>query len=527
MKKIIALLSALIFVITGCSSSETAAVQGSVTGQGASINSENNDETELQLSMNMTKTLNPLLNSDETVNDVFTLMYENLVNIGEDGKAEPNIADSWTFDEDGKTAHITLKSSVSFSDGSILTADDVIYSLRTIDNAENSYYKSCTDHIKNWSAQGSYQIDITFYDSGAGNMVYLAFPVISSAFYGGDYAVMSDNPTTAVTTGLYRFESFSPAKELMLTAAMNDFKGQAAVNKITVTMTKDRETQLNLFTKGITDILPAEETELAGGNTAFNGKRVSYITNVYDFIGFNFNNAVFMDRNIRQAIAYSLDIQNIIDGIYLGNAERAYSPVRTSSWLYDSSVYGYDNDLTTAKMLVEQSGWRFRTSQTVRENEDGRKLQAAILVNKENSERCQVAQNLASALNALGFEVSVTEADYQTYMDKIHNGSYDIFVGGWTVSPSNDFSNMFGTDNNVMGYSSSRMDEYISECSSAVTDEEMMTAYGKLQNYISQELPYISLVYRKSSVYMSQRIHGDLTPVRNRVFNGIENITVR
>ena len=178
-------------------------------------------------------------------------------------------------------------------------------------------------------------------------------------------------------------------------------------------------------------------------------------------------------------------------------------------------------------MLVEQSGWRFRTSQTVRENEDGRKLQAAILVNKENSERCQVAQNLASALNALGFEVSVTEADYQTYMDKINNGSYDIFVGGWTVSPSNDFSNMFGTDNNVMGYSSTRMDEYISECSSAVTDEEMMTAYGKLQNYISQELPYISLVYRKSSVYMSQRIHGDLTPVRNRVFNGIENITVR
>ena len=44
MKKIFALHCALIFVITGCSSSETAAVQSSVTGQGASINSENNDE---------------------------------------------------------------------------------------------------------------------------------------------------------------------------------------------------------------------------------------------------------------------------------------------------------------------------------------------------------------------------------------------------------------------------------------------------------------------------------------------------
>ena len=97
------------------------------------------------------KTLNPLVNSDESVDAALSLMYEKLIVIDESGKAQPNIAESWTFDEDGSTAYINLKNNVCFSDGTRLTAYDVAYSLKTIDNAENSYYKNCVDNIKTWS----------------------------------------------------------------------------------------------------------------------------------------------------------------------------------------------------------------------------------------------------------------------------------------------------------------------------------------------------------------------------------------
>ncbi|MEA4972307.1 Oligopeptide-binding protein AppA [bioreactor metagenome] len=527
MKKTIALVSAILLLLTGCSSSETKTVEGNVTGQGAPITTEGESENVINLSMSVVRSLNPIFNTDETVNNVFSLMYEKLINIGSDGKAEPNIAESWSFNDEGNVLTLNLRNDVCFSDGSSLTAYDVAYSLKTIDRAEASYYKNCSNNIKTWSVSSDYSMTVTFYNDGGNNIYYLSFPVISRTLYGGDYAVDSDSPNTALTNGLYRFDSLAEAKQLSLVASLNCFKGMAEVEKVMVTMTKDRSTQINLFSQGISDLLPADETELAGQSTAVGVNKTNYVTNIYDFIGFNFNNNIFGDRNIRQAIAYSVDQDSIIESVYLGNAEKAYSPISSSSWLYDKNVYGYDYDIQTAKMLLEQSGWRFRTSSSVRENTDGGKLSATILVNKENNERNQIAQIIADSLKVLGFEISIDSVDYETYKQRVESGSFDILVGSWTLSPVNDFSFMFETGNNSIGYSSEKMDEYIKNCNTAVTDEQMTEAYGKFQKYVSQELPYISLVFRQSSVYSSQRLQGDIIPARYNVFNGIKNVTVK
>lgn len=132
-------------------------------------------------------------------------MYEKLINIGADGKAEHNIAESWTFNEDGSVVNINLKNNICFSDGTRLTAYDVAYSLKTIDNAENSFYKNCVENIKTWSVTGDYSISITFYESGGNNIYYLSVPIISSTFYGGDYAdedVKTVLPSETVYTDL-------------------------------------------------------------------------------------------------------------------------------------------------------------------------------------------------------------------------------------------------------------------------------------------------------------------------------------
>lgn len=527
MKKTIALMSIIFVLLTGCTSTETKTVEGNVTGQGAPITTEAESENVINLSMSIVRNLNPIFNTDQTANDVYSLMYENLVNIGGNGKAEPNIAESWSFNDEGNVLTLNLRNDVCFSDGSKLTAYDVAYTLKTIDRADTSYYKNCTNNIKTWSVTGNYTMTVTFYNDSGNNIYYLSFPIISSTFYGGEYAEEDSCTDTALTTGLYRFESLSKGKQLTLVSSLNCFNGMADVKKINVTMTKDRDTQINLFSQGISDLLAADETELAGQKTVLDLNKINYVTNVYDFIGFNFKNDIFNDRNIRQAVAYSVDESSIIDSVYLGNAEKAYSPISLSSWLYDSSVYGYVYDISTAKMLLEQSGWRFRTSSSVRENTDGKMLSATILVNKENNERNQIAQILADSLKILGFEISIDSVDYESYKQKIESGSFDILIGSWSLSPVNNFTFMFGTDNNSIGYSSEKMDEYIENCNTAVTDEQMKEAYSKLQKYISQEIPYISLVFRQSSVYMSQRLQGEINPVEYNIFNGIENIKIK
>ncbi len=536
MRRFFALFGAVVLLVTGCTRTQTTTVSGDVTGQGVSIDKEADTEDVITMSMSMAKTLNPLINSDESVDRVLSLMYEKLITIGADGKAQPNIADSWTFNADGSVAYIELNKNVCFSNGTRLTAYDVAYSLKTIDNADNSYYKNCVENIKTWSVTGDYSISVTFYEPSGRNIYYLALPIISRTFYGGDYAVESDNPDTALGSGLYRFESLKKPDRLTLIASLNCFRGMAGVNRIEVIMTKDSETNRNLFSQGITDILFAGNSEAAGIGNTVGVKGTAYTTGEYDFIGFNFNNEILKDRNIRQAIAYAVDKDSIIEGIYLGNAEKAYSPVSSSSWLYDSTVYGYGYDLSVAKMLLEQSGWRFRSgSDTVRQSsgDSPSKLSLRLLVNGENNERKQVGVKLAETLRGLGFEINMETLNFDAYKEKLQNGSFDIVVGGWSLSPVNDFTFMFGStelngeEGNLINYSSAKMDEYLKDCKSAVTDEETKEAYSALQKYISQELPYISLVFRQSKVYSGTRIDGEMTPSENNTLGGIENLTIK
>lgn len=450
MKKFTAFLCLLLmFAVSGCGQkAQTRTVEGDVTGQGVSIDTEETDsDSSITVSVSMAKTLNPLVNSDESVDMALSLLYEKLIVIGPDGKAEPNIAQSWTFNEDGSVAYINLRNDVCFSDGTRLTAYDVAYSLKTIDNADNSYYENCVENIKTWTVTGDYSLSVTFYDTGAGNIFNLAIPVISRVFYGGDYADEDINTDTALGTGYYRFESFKKPDNLSLVASLNCFKGMAEIDRVNIIMTKDQETNYNLFAQGITDILAA------GNNAADAVSRpgvnsVSYRTNEYDFIGFNFNNSILSDRNVRQAIAYSIDKDSMIEAIYLGDAEEAYSPVSSSSWLYDSSVYGYDYDPSVARMLLEQSGWRFRSgSDGVRQSggDSPRMLSLSILVNGENNERRQVAVKLAEALEGIGFDIILETVNFDTYSQRLENGNFDIFVGTWSLSPIGDYTFMFGS----------------------------------------------------------------------------------
>ncbi len=536
LKKIIPALFTISLCITGCSSeAEVKTVEGDIKEHSVSVDKEDRDDI-VTISMSMAKTLNPLVNSDESVDRALSLMYEKLINIGADGKAEPNIAESWTFNEDGSVVNINLKNNICFSDGTRLTAYDVAYSLKTIDNAENSFYKNCVENIKTWSVTGDYSISITFYESDGNNIYYLSVPIISSTFYGGDYADEDVKTDVALGNGLYRFESYEKPDKLTLIASLNCFRGSAGINSIEVIMTKDSETEINLFSQGITDILAADNTDASEAGNSSGIKSMPYTTGEYDFIGFNFDNPILKDRNIRQAIAYAIDKEGIIEGIYLNNAEEAYSPISSSSWLYDSSVYGYDYDLNVAKMLLEQSGWRYRSgSDSVRQStgETPRKLELRILVNGENDERKQVGVKLAETLEGIGFDIKLETVNFASYKERLESGNYDIFIGGWNISPVNDFMFMFGStelngeSGNIINYNSAKMDEYLTACKNAVTDDDMKAAYSKLQKYISQELPYISLVFRESKIYWSRDIDGEMTPSLHNVYGGIEDISIK
>ena len=75
------------------------------------------------------ESLDPIIISTIVTNEVMSNAYESLVNYDLQGNVEPGIAKEWTYDEDTLTYTITLRDDVYFHDGTLLTADDVAFSL--------------------------------------------------------------------------------------------------------------------------------------------------------------------------------------------------------------------------------------------------------------------------------------------------------------------------------------------------------------------------------------------------------------
>ena len=116
----------------------------------------------LNLTMRQPKTLNPLINDDITVDSILHLVFETLFVLDENQKPTPNLADSYSFSEDGLTLTINMKNNMYWQDGTSISAEDVIFSLDTIRNSpEGSLYKNVLRNISSYNSSGS-SVNITY-----------------------------------------------------------------------------------------------------------------------------------------------------------------------------------------------------------------------------------------------------------------------------------------------------------------------------------------------------------------------------
>ena len=75
------------------------------------------------------------------------------------------------------------------------------------------------------------------------------------------------------------------------------------------------------------------------------------------YLGFNLRDPILKDARVRQAIAYALDRQPMIDYLWRGQAQPARSVLPPQSWAYDGDVPAYDHDLDKANQLLDAAGY--------------------------------------------------------------------------------------------------------------------------------------------------------------------------
>ncbi|MCQ2911323.1 MAG: ABC transporter substrate-binding protein [Clostridia bacterium] len=496
------------FMLTGCSNNgDDDDDSKDVKVQGGTIN----------LAMNRYETLNPLLNKDKDVDHILQLIYSPLMEIDENLKTQNVLAKEVKVDSTCTSIDVVLRDDVKFHDGTKLTAEDVVYSLNTLKKADDDViYKNVLGNIGSFKALDENTVRIYLRQVYSNPTYCLCFPVISKEFFSNKN---NDLVNGENGTGMFKISNVSLNQEITLEKFKDYFETKPYIDGINVMLMPNEKTALTAFKQKQIDIMFTEDMiagQYSGNNTV---KLLPYSTLYYDFLGFNFNNSKLANSEIRKIIAHAINKKSIIEKAYYGYGLIADTMIHPNSFLYSKVATNYEYDLNMAKSLLAK--------------QDDKNMSFRLLVNKENDERVEIAKMIKDALEAIGITLTIDEEPYEAYVTKIQNKDFDMLLGGWHLLTNQDISFAFSSSKvyqgqNYISYASDEMDQKLLNAYGKINSEDAIKAFEELQEFIGEELPYISIAFRENVGYMNKnKVGGSLKQVEHNHYRGIENIYVK
>ncbi len=191
----------------------------------------------------------------------------------------------------------------------------------------------------------------------------------------------------------------------------------------------------------------------------------------------------------------------IVDLYYLGQAVVTDTPINPNSYLFDESIEVLEYDKNNTKLSLAKSGYM-----------DNNVLTLSLLVNKDNDERVKIANVIVSMYADVDINIELELVDVDTFNKRIYSGDYELFLGGWQLSYLPDLSFMFHSSmiakgNNFINYNNQEMDTLLQEAFMA--DPLLIDkSYSNLQQLLVDELPYVSLYFKNTSLITNTRVQG-------------------
>lgn len=500
------------------------------------INSSEETETEvtsqdIAIPIEKIRTLNPVISRDEDTYYIDKLIYEGLFVLDENLQAQPLLARSYSYEDDGYSMIINLRSGVRWHDGEVFDADDVKFSIDAyldVFYASPSLYNGYVDNIKSAKVRDDLTIQIYFRRNTDVSAEKLTFPIIAKHQFKKVSAVRKNaEQFVPVGTGPYKVESVDVNKEIILSGNADYHGNERAQNRVCFRVLPDRLDAVNLL--GINDLNVTLAKDI-DRDTLLNNKEIrvkSFPSNEAELIGFNCRRGVTANSKVRQALVRVVDIEEILTSAYYNSGVR-------SDTVYYPGYMGTDSkdDLVKpnekkAKDLLSEAGYLDRDENGFLEDENGEEVYLDVLVNSEDSSRLAAAQIIEAGLARLNLHVTVTKVDWQAYSAKLAAGDYDLYIGGYRIQDNFDMRFLLHSGmNNPAGYSNSKLDELLDRMESGVSAAEKREAFQKAKRILVKEVPYYCMFYKTYGLLSSEGLTGEAAPYFFNPYNGCENWAV-
>ena len=449
----------------------------------------------LSLPYASTHTLDPITCPDGMQQTVASLLYEGLFRL--DGHMEPQYAlcESYTYDAEHLYYTFTLRSGVTFSDGTALTAADVKATLeRARSSARYAARLACVTSI-------TARDDTLTIALSAPNIAFPALLDIPIVKKGTDSAAV---PTG---TGPYFFsqEESGPC----LIANQSWWRQEArTVDRIALSET-DQDAMLYRFNSHDVQLIIADLTGCTAVSVTGNVGCYDAATTVMQYVGVN--TARLTDAALRQALWQGINRGNIASAYLSGHAAAAQFPLSPASALYPTeledtySVDGFAAAAAACEALPERT--------------------LTLLVNGENSFKISIAQSIADGFTSAGIPAEVTVLPWEEYTAALAGGDFDLYYGEVRLTADWDLTALLGSGGalNYGGWTSETTDRLLAACAISGDRESAMAA---LCAHLKTQAPILPVCFKSLSVLTQAEVVEHLTPTAAEPFYNLSDCII-
>ncbi len=466
--------------------------------------------------------LDPRIGTDAQSQHIDELLFDGLVQRDSNFRFTPAVAQSWD-QPDAKTLVFHLRPGVQFADSRPLTSADVAFTLNsmrdgTVVSAKAASYAAIdsiatpdpftvTLHLKRPD-----NFLLTNLSTGAMGIV--------PAGSGKDFW---QHP---IGSGPFRFVSQQIDQNVLIERNPNAWVPQPNIERVRFAVVPDAITMALELQKGSADVainsLPSDAISALA--TKPNLAVEDSPGTVIQYLGFNLRDPILSRIEVRQAIAFAMDRDLIVQNLLHGRARLASSLLPPNHWAYATNLARYPHDTDLANALLDQAGLhrgadgvRFHLTMKTSTDENTRVLAAAL------------QQQLAQA----GIALDIRSYEFATFYSDVTRGAFQIYSLRWIGGNEQPdiFSYTFSTARfspkgaNRGHYSNPELDRLLDDAAQTPDQALRRQDYVRVQQILAQDLPAINLWYSDTVVVHSPRLTG-VHPTLSGSFAFLETATL-
>ena len=426
---------------------------------------------------------------------------------------QPDLATSWTASSDATVWTFTLRSGVTFTDGTPFNADAVVFNLDRYFKPGFEYGSaalvgnaaSAIGPVASYRAVDDHTVEITTSTPDAAlpedaQNILIASPTAIKA----DPTGFANHP---VGTGPFVF-SAQDSSSLTFTANKDYFAGKPKLDKLVLKAIPDPAQRTAAFRSGSVNWIEAPNPD---DIASLQGSGAQIITNSYDHIWpwlLNAHSGPLSDVRVRQALNYAIDRNAMATTLLHGTADPAEQLLPHSHPAYTASGDIYDHDVAKAKSLLKAAGYAKGFDLTLMYPTSG----------SGNMEPTPMNEELQADLAKVGVTVKLKPVEWAALLGQFLTGKFADGVDALNISlplyQESIWNSLFATGGflNEGGYSNPKVDALLKEASGTVDRDARYKLLQKAAADITADAPWLFVVNDRNPRALSPQVHNFVEP---------------